>query len=143
MQINLKIHANNVEMAIFFRKKFYGVEATAIDYRDAFIFGKVIDDFGSRLEELRPYLDDDYPKIQKKYAIRKDTYDKILTISKTLECSIASVYRAIIKYSYEKFNTVEDIVEDIAVKTIQSKIILLEKQLNDAQKTLNEIRNLL
>lgn len=138
MQINMKINDNYVEMAEVIRKKYYGKEATVRDYRDSFIFGKVIDGFGADTAELRPYIDDNLPKVQKKFALRKDTYEKLETIAKTLDCTVAAVYRAIVRYSFDNI----DSVDELSMPALQSKVKLLEKQLKDCQQTLDEIKRL-
>ena len=68
----------------------------------------------------------------------KIPYTKLEAISKTLGCTIASAYRAIICYTVQTKISTKRSYSDLEVK-----ISLLEKQLADCQETLSQIKECL
>ena len=68
-------------------------------------------------------------------TIRQNTYNKLESLSITLNCTIASVYRAIIIYSSTSTSSNTNASSDLELK-----VALLEKQLADCQETLSQIK---
>ena len=137
MQINVKMPDCFSDYAKELRERFYGPQATAKEYRDSFVFSRAIDDFNGSPEQLSELIRNEQDlKNQRMVTIRQNTYDKLESLSKTLNCTIASVYRAIVTYSATSTSTDANSYSDLELK-----IALLEKQLADCQETLLQIKD--
>lgn len=140
MQINIKMPEEILEYAPILRKYFYG-NVSSKEYRDSFVFARAIDEFNCSPQVLIDYLDrEDNLAIQKMVSLRQNTYDKLQFLSKNLDCSVPSVYRAIIQYTKDNLEIPK---ENISNQDLLLKISLLEKQLQDCQQTLNAIKECL
>lgn len=136
MQINVKMPDNFSNYAIELRKRFYGPNATAKEYRDSFVFSQAIDSFDGLPSQLYEFVNSEQDlKNQRMVTIRQNTYAKLESFSKTLNCTIASVYRAII--TYVATSTTTNVVSH---SDLELKVALLEKQLTDCQETLAQIK---
>lgn len=136
MQINVKMPDCFFNYAKELRERFYGPQATAKEYRDSFVFSRAIDEFNGSPENLSELVNIEQDlKNQRMVTIRQNTYDKLESLSKTLNCTIASVYRAIVTYSTTSTSTATNSYSDLDLK-----IALLEKQLADCQETLLQIK---
>ena len=140
MQINIKLPDSFSGYANELRTRYFGSSATSNQYRDSFVFSQAIDRFeGDPKELLLDFvnLEQDL-KNQKMLALKQNTYSKLESISKTLGCTIASAYRAIICYTVQTKTSTKRSYSDLEVK-----ISLLEKQLADCQETLSQIKECL
>ncbi len=141
MQINIKLSDNFTDYAKELRTRYFGSSATSNQYRDSFVFSQAIDRFEGDPKELLLDFVNSEPdlKNQKMLALKQNTYSKLESISKTLGCTIASAYRAVICYTVQtKAPTNMKSYSDLEVK-----ISLLEKQLADCQETLSQIKECL
>ncbi|EOT43555.1 hypothetical protein [Enterococcus columbae] len=137
MQINIKMSKELLDYAPILRNNYFG-NSSSKEYRDSFVFARAIDDFNSSPQVLTDYINsDDNLTIQKMISLRQNTYDKLLSLSKTLDCSVASIYRAIIQYTNDNLEAKKD---DTTNQELLLKISLLEKQLFDCQQTLAAIK---
>jgi len=140
MQINIKMSKELLDCAPLLRNSFFGTSSSK-EYRDSFVFARAIDDFNSSPEVLTSYLNiEDDLTIQKMLSLRQNTYDKLVSLSKMLDCSIASIYRAIIQYTKDNLGAKK---EENTNQELLIKISLLEKQLSDCQQTLTAIKEFL
>ena len=139
MQINIKLSDNFIDYAKELRTRYFGSSATSNQYRDSFVFSQAIDRFEGDPKELLDFVNLDLDlKYQKMLALKQNTYSKLESISKTLGCTIASAYRAIICYTVQTKTSTKRSYSDLEVK-----ISLLEKQLADCQETLSQIKECL
>ncbi len=141
MQINIKLSDNFTDYAKELRTRYFGSSATSNQYRDSFVFSQAIDRFeGDPKELLLDFVNSDRDlKNQKMLALKQNTYTKLEAISKTLGCTVASAFRAVICYTVQtKAPTSKNSYSDLEVK-----ISLLEKQLADCQATLSQIKECL
>ena len=140
MQINIKLSDNFIDYAKELRTRYFGSSATSNQYRDSFVFSQAIDRFeGDPKELLLDFINSEQDlKHQKMLALKQNTYTKLEAISKTLGCTIASAYRAIICYTVQTKTSTKRSYSDLEVK-----ISLLEKQLADCQETLSQIKECL
>lgn len=140
MQINIKLSDNFIDYAKELRTRYFGSSATSNQYRDSFVFSQAIDRFeGDPKELLSDFVNSELDlKNQKMLALKQNTYSKLESISKTLGCTIASAYRAIICYTVQTKTSTKRSYSDLEVK-----ISLLEKQLADCQETLSQIKECL
>ncbi len=138
MQINVKLPTEFNGYADMLRRQYYGKDATRKEYRDSFVFARAIDEFSCDPAVLSKHFDrdKDTAKTQKMLTVRQNTYEKLEALSKTLDCTIAAVYRAIIFYSIENLNVLNSAPIN---SEIEIKAALLEKQLQDCQSTLQDI----
>ena len=136
MQMNVKMPDCFSDYANKLRKRYYGPKATVREYRDSFVFSQAIDSFDCTPSQLIEYINNEQDlKNQRMVTIRQNTYEKLEALSKTLNCTIASVYRAIVTYSATSSETNISSCSDLELK-----IVLLEKQLADCQETLYQIK---
>ena len=142
MQLNLKLSDNFKDYAKELRTRYFGASATSKEYRDSFVFSQAIDQFEGDPKELLPdYINSEQDiKNQKMVALKQNTYLKLESISKTLGCTIASAYRAIICYTVQTKTPAKNASTNTE---LELKISLLEKQLADCQETLSQIKECL
>ena len=136
MQINVKMPDCFFNYAKELRERFFGPNATVKEYRDSFVFSQAIDSFDAPPSLLIDYINTEQDlNHQRMVTIRVNTYHKLESLSKTLNCTIASVYRAIINYTVTSVES-----SNISYSDLELKVALLEKQLSDCQETLMQIK---
>ncbi len=141
MQVPVKMPTNHESIADTLRKKYFGPLAEKKDYRNAFVFGESVRLFDDAPEVLVEYLSTDEERIQRNYSLRVDLYQKLITLSQTIDAPVSSVYRAIVMYSlksaeassYSRGNNSE----------VRALVKLLEKQIADCTETLNKIKEMM
>lgn len=139
MQINIRLPDSFSGYANELRTRYFGSSATSNQYRDSFVFSQAIDRFEGDPKELLGFVNSEPElKNQRMLALKQNTYSKLESISKTLGCSVASAYRAIICYTVKTKTSNKKSYSDLEVK-----ISLLEKQLADCQETLSQIKECL
>lgn len=117
MQINVKMPDTFSDYAKELRARFYGPNATVKEYRDSFVFAQAIDSFDGLPSQLSEYINNEQDlKNQRTVTIRQNTYNKLESLSRTLNCTIASVYRAIATYTITSSATSVTSYSDLELK---------------------------
>ena len=87
------------------RRKMYGKDATAKDYKDSFIINNSIDNFSGNPDNLMEgkisELDQSHTKASKSVNLRADCYEKLNTYSKILNIPESEVCRRLLYYVLE------------------------------------------
>lgn len=144
MNVSVKMPENHDEVAEKLRKMYFGNEATQKDYRNAYIFQETIRAFKDEPSVLVEYLPLDDENIQRSYTLRVDIYNRLVTIAKTIDAPVASVYRAIVLYTYYQKLTEKGVVKETDSKSeLKNLVGLLEKQIADCTETLNRIKEMM
>ena len=129
------------------RRKYYGDNATARDYKDSFVINNAIQVFPieerqALMEEMITEKDRAEIKVSKSVNFRSDCYEKISDMSKMLNIPEAEVLRRILYYSLERDNNSSLLSQqEIQLSSLKAKVALLKTQIEDSKKTLEEIIN--
>lgn len=139
MNTSYSLQSNASELLALSRKRQYGENATAKDYRDNFILGNEILSFPlNKVDELLAYKEEDNNsvKVAKSVTLKADAYDRLSKISHLLKLSESETCRLIIFYSSQKH------IEEKKVcipREVEEEIASLRKALDDANKALMAI----
>lgn len=138
---SLSMMKNVGEVCEQLRRKMYGKDATAKDYKDSFIINNSIDNFSGNpenlMEEKISELDQSHGKTSKSVNLRADSYKKLNTYSKLLNIPESEVCRRLLYYVLE--TGVANSADKTQLVALKSKVILLQTQIEESMKTLFEI----
>lgn len=139
MNTSYSLQSNASELLDKARKRRYGSQASARDYRDNFILGNEILDFPlNEVNELLEYKDSDYDtvKVAKSVTLKVNAYERLVKIANLLSLSESETCRLIIYYSACKVdkNNVKSIPREV-----EEEISYLRKALDDANNALKAI----
>lgn len=134
------LQSNAAELLDIQRKRLYGKEASAKDYRDSYVLGHEIEDFSfDDVNKLLEYKEQDsnIPKAAKSVTLRANTYTRLTKITALLGLSESEVCRLII---YHFANEMHGDTNAIPPK-IEEELATIRKALDDAGRALKTIEN--
>lgn len=138
---SLSMMNNVVEVCSKHRKRIYGGNATAKDYKDSFVINSCIDSFNSNPKELMSdditSLDQSQGKTSKSVNFRSDCYEKIRTYSKLLNLPESEICRRILYYMLEA--PTGNAENNIQLAALKSKVMLLQTQIEASMQTLTAV----
>ena len=139
MNTSYSLQSNASDLLDKSRKKQYGEQASAKDYRDNFILGNEILDFPiNEVEKLLKYRADDNGvlKVAKSVTLKANAYERLVKISNLLDLSESETCRLIIYYSAQKTDKNN---EKRIPREVEEEIAYLRKALEDANRALKTI----
>lgn len=143
---SMSMMKNVVEICSLLRAKYFGEAATVKDYRDSFVINHAIEGFKESPEQLLLDVinekDRSNIKTSKSLNFRMDVYERICTISKLLEIPEAEVVRRILYYCIENKDSTADDYHVLQMTALKEKVVLLQKQVDDARNTIMNIMSL-
>jgi hypothetical protein len=132
---------NNVaEICAEHRKRIYGQDAKAKDFKDSFIINYCIANFNGKPEDLmRDEITklDQQGKTSKSVNFRSDCYEKICTYSKLLNVPESEICRRILYFMLGA--DIDNTNENVQLAALKSKVALLQTQIEASMQTLGEI----
>lgn len=145
MNKSISVMKNVSEICSALRNKYFGEAASSKDYKDSFVINKSIENFNGLPEMLMvesiTFQDQGETKASKSINFRSDCYEKIITISKSLQLSESEVCRRILYYSLEIDNSEVVSPRDIQLSALKNKVILLKTQMENSMSILIDIMN--
>lgn len=141
---SLSMMPNSTEICAKHRRKMYGKDAKATDYRDSFIINECINNFNAKPDSLMnpeiTKLDQAQPKMPKSVNLRSDCYSKLHNYSAILNLTESEVCRRILFY-YMLDSTKGKSDNTVQITALKSKVVLLQSQIENCKQILDQIMN--
>ena len=138
---SLSMMNNVAEVCGQLRRKMYGKNATAKDFKDSYIINNCIDYYCGKPEDLMKKeiseLDQSQGKTSKSVNFRSDSYKKLNAYSKILNVPESEVCRRLLYFMLEA--QVDNSSDRVQLTSLKSKVTLLQTQIEESMNTLAEI----
>ena len=140
MNKSISAQENVVEICSILRKKMFGENASAQDYKDSYIVNNAIEMFSEDpivlLKKSISEEDSKHLKIAKSINFRAGCYEKLCTIGRLLNIPEAEVCRRILYWTVQSEKGIQD---NDTLCELKSKITLLKKSMESCTKMIVEL----